>query len=306
MRRPTTERTLSGLSNVSSVGDGDAMVPSWHECAGLDEVAPQLAEQERVAVGLLARAPRSHAPALRRPWRPTAASTNAATPRRSKPVTWTRVRPSRRWISAQRLVEGVVDVGRRLAMRGDEDTDATAAASETSAARVAASAVRPIWRSSEHEQDGRVAAGIDDEVGDGVEVHDRADRGRTTARRRVRPRLPDRPATSARAAPRRRRRCPGRRHGRAGARARRSRVRTAAHLLTAHAEEHGRAVLGGVARELRDEARLARARLAADQHGVATAVLHRGNADRELIPFRGPGHERDRRHGAQRCREQAR
>ena len=40
----------------------------------------------------------------------------------------------------------------------------------------------------------------------------------------------------------------------------------------ARAEEHGRAVRGGVARELRDEAGLARARFAADEHGVATAV----------------------------------
>ena len=230
MRRPTTERTLSGLSNASSVG----RARQWRAVPDEARRSPRSgATARRAGTGCR----RSVAASTSTPRRRHCVDRGARTrprrtrrrPRRSKPATCTRVMPSSRWNSASassKVSLMSAGVSRCVATRHTAQRQRRAEPVQHQLQRRPAGPLEVV----EHEQDRCAPAGIDDEVGDGVEVRDRADPGRTTARARC-PRLPDRPATACAPAPRRRRRCPGRRRGRAGARARRSRDRTAAHSL---------------------------------------------------------------------------
>ena len=187
----------------------------------------------------------------------------------------------------ERLVEGVVDVGRRLAMRGDQTQAQRQRRAEPVQHQLQRGPAGPL-EVVQHEQDGCAPAGIDDEVGDGVEVRDArilAERqlgrvvrvvriGLQQCARPLRVGVDDAQVVGV---------------GEQVLERVDHRAVRRPTPFPARAEEHGRAVRGGVARELRDEARLARARFAADEHGVAAAVLHRGKRERELIPFRAAG-----------------
>ena len=140
------------------------------EGAGLHEVAPQLAEQERVAVGLLG----EH---LDRPCRYCVdRGARRGLDERGDALTVEagdlHAREAFETVElGERLVEGVVDIGRRLAMRGDQTQAQRQRRAEPVQYQLQRGPAGPL-EVVQHEQDGCAPAGIDDEVGDGVEVRD--------------------------------------------------------------------------------------------------------------------------------------